>query len=92
MDQNDSRKPEVLKLGFVLRLTFLLGLGCGAILMPIPAFRYLMSGEIVNVVLVVVFSPLANGVIAALYGLVGYPLYRYLAGKGKLGVSRVELR
>ncbi len=89
-DKNDD--SGILELNYVLRVLFIVGFGCGILLMPFAAYRYIANSEIVNFLLAVIFTPLVNGLVVLLYGLIGYPLYLYLARRKKLGLFPARMR
>lgn len=75
----------------MLRLLFLFGMAGGVV----SIFAYvLFGGDVtpVNILLVIVLAPVFQGLLLMLYGLLGYPLYSYLAAKRKFGLHLLLVR
>lgn len=77
---NESRQP--IPLITISKLTFLLGAGCGVILIPFMAIEYMRELNIWFLFMIILFTPIVNGVVMVFYALLGYWLYKIVHKKG----------
>lgn len=71
----------------MLKLCFWLGVALGAVASPWYAVTLAQSGEWLYALSAFILTPLANGLVVVLYGLVGYPVYLYLWKRRKFGMN-----
>ena len=74
--------PRPMRFGAVLKLSFILGMGCGVVLIPVMAITYLPELGLLFGVAILLFTPLLNGLVTASYALLGYWLYLFFVKKG----------
>lgn len=91
----DSMKGVIvspLPLSYVLRLCFVFGVTLGVIAIPFYTYEYVADLNVWKLILAVVLTPIANGLLVVVYGLIGYPAYVHLAKRKRLGLDRLALR
>ena len=92
MEQEKNSVSGIVGFEFVLRICFLSGAVLGALVAPFYAYSYLMESDFLAFVGVIALTPVANGIFVAVYGAAGYPVYKYLAVRGKLGFGNVPIQ
>lgn len=65
----------------------MLGAGCGVVLIPFMAINYMSELDIGFAILILMFTPILNGLVMVLYGLLGYWLYKLSIRKGWVKVE-----
>jgi len=86
--------PSVLALSFVLRLFFVVGFAIGIIAVPFYAIQQIYSAAFNPLALlaVIVAAPFVNGFFSAFAGLIGYPLYVFLARRNLFRLNQIAVR
>lgn len=92
MSDSENGFEEILTLRMVVKIGFALGAGVGIVMIPIMFFLYRSDLGATEILLMPLVAPLLNALTVALYGLVGYPLYLYLARKKKFGLHKLTIR
>jgi len=88
MENGLTHKLLPISIFLFLRLCFVCGASLGIVAAPFYVWMY--GGEgILNAATVILLTPLVNGVLVAVYGLVGYPVYRYLWKTNRLGFQKI---
>lgn len=87
--------PEIntqpISLMLAIKLGAIFGFSVGLVGVPYLFFSESYSGEIAATAVFLVLAPLANGMIGALYGLVGYPAYLFLWRRKRFGFDAVVM-
>jgi hypothetical protein len=76
----------MIPLPYLLRVLFVLGLTGGLL----SVFLFFVGGRATSaleLILIILLAPLVQGFVLMLYGLVGYPLYTYLAARNMFGLG-----
>lgn len=94
MANHPASPSSILALNFVLRLFFVIGFAIGVVAVPFYVVGQMFSGAIapITLLLVIVATPFVNGLFAALAGLIGYPLYVFVAKRNLFRLSQIAVR
>ena len=76
---------------YFLKLCFISGFSLGFIAMPFYVWTYLAKSDWISVIIGVFSIPIANGIFISIYGMFGYPLYKYLAKHRKFGLDKLNM-
>jgi hypothetical protein len=87
MEGAEMTTEGILSFRFVLKFTFLCGLVLGIIAAPFYGLHYLSESELLKFILLIVLTPIANGIFLSISGAIGYPVYTYLARRGKFNLD-----
>ena len=74
--------PQLMSLTAVSKQNFVLGAGCGMVLIPFLAIGYRDELDIWFVALILIGTPIVNGLVMVFYTFVGYWLYKLSIRKG----------
>lgn len=92
MSNGENWLEDTLTIGSVVKIGFALGAGVGILMIPIMYFLYRSDLSATDILLIPLVAPLLNALTVSLYGLVGYPLYLYLARKRKFGLHKLSVQ
>ena len=73
----------------LLKLCFVFGVSLGIVASPVLVATYVRSGNLLDVILILVLAPLMNGLTVMIYGLAGYPAYLFFWRRKKFGLHKI---